>query len=82
MNPRDRLALNRILSPQLPLPEFLKLAADRSPDVVFLDTGLPGMDGHEVARRLRLLPGLQRALVVGLSGDVQARVDRGVDLLA
>ena len=28
MNPRDRLSLNRILSPQLPLPEFLKLTSD------------------------------------------------------
>jgi len=28
VNPRERLALNRILSPQLPLPEFLKLTAD------------------------------------------------------
>jgi len=28
MNLRERLSLNRILSPQLPLPEFLKLTAD------------------------------------------------------
>ena len=28
MNPREQLSLNRILSPQLPLPEFLKLTAD------------------------------------------------------
>jgi 2-keto-myo-inositol isomerase len=28
VNPREQLSLNRILSPQLPLPEFLKLTAD------------------------------------------------------
>jgi signal transduction histidine kinase len=34
-------------------PQALKLAADRSPDVVVLDIGLPVMDGYEVAVRLR-----------------------------
>jgi two-component system CheB/CheR fusion protein len=66
-------------------PCALKLAADCSPDVVFLDTGLPGMDGHEVARRLRLLPGLERALVIALSGygleeDQRLSLEAGCDL--
>jgi two-component system KDP operon response regulator KdpE len=33
--------------------EGLKLAAQQPPDLVILDLGLPGVDGHEVLRRLR-----------------------------
>jgi DNA-binding response OmpR family regulator len=33
--------------------EALKLAHERRPDLVVLDLGLPGLDGLEVARRLR-----------------------------
>ncbi len=37
----------------------LELARDRSPDLVILDVMLPGLDGLEVCRRLRVLrPGL------------------------
>src|SRR5262249_13699551 len=49
-------------------PEALELAARDRPDVVFLDLSLPGMNGWEVAQRLRRLPGLARALVVVVSG--------------
>ncbi len=33
--------------------EGLKLAAERPPDLVILDLGLPGADGQDVLRRLR-----------------------------
>jgi len=42
------------------------------PDVVLLDIGLPGMDGYEVARRLRQLPALRDARLVALTGYGQA----------
>jgi CheY-like chemotaxis protein len=38
------------------------------PDVAFLDIGLPGMSGHELARHIRALPGGDRMLLVALTG--------------
>jgi CheY-like chemotaxis protein len=49
-------------------PEALAVAGAFRPEVVLLDIGLPGMDGHEVARRLRGRPELGRPLIVALTG--------------
>jgi len=38
------------------------------PSVVLLDIGMPGMDGHEVARRIRLLPGSDDVTLIALTG--------------
>jgi PAS domain S-box-containing protein len=38
------------------------------PDLVFLDIGMPGMDGYEVARRLRRQPGLENVVLAALTG--------------
>jgi PAS domain S-box-containing protein len=38
------------------------------PDVILLDIGLPGIDGYEVARRLRATPGLEGLRLVALTG--------------
>lgn len=38
------------------------------PDVVLLDIGLPGMDGLEVARRIRLNPALARVKLIAVTG--------------
>ena len=44
-------------------------AADAfGPDAVVLDIGLPGLDGYEVARRLRAAPRSERPAGVALTG--------------
>jgi CheY-like chemotaxis protein len=49
----------------------LVTAAQFQPDVVLLDLALPGMDGIEVARRLRAYPELARVSIVALTGHAQ-----------
>jgi CheY-like chemotaxis protein len=49
-------------------PLALQAARDFAPDAALLDLGLPGMDGFEVARRLRALPQTGRALLVAMTG--------------
>jgi signal transduction histidine kinase/DNA-binding response OmpR family regulator len=39
-----------------------------APEVVVLDIGLPGMDGYQVARRLRVTEQTQTALLIALTG--------------
>jgi signal transduction histidine kinase/DNA-binding response OmpR family regulator len=46
----------------------LEAVGDFEPEVVLLDIGLPGMDGYEVARRLRRQPGLKDLPLVALTG--------------
>lgn len=49
-------------------PAALARAPDFRPDVVLLDLGMPGMNGLEVARRLRADPALRHVLLVALTG--------------
>jgi PAS domain S-box-containing protein len=46
----------------------LEIAKTYAPDAVFLDIGMPGMDGYEVARRLRHLPGQKKVALAALTG--------------
>jgi CheY-like chemotaxis protein len=49
-------------------PDAVGLAADYRPDAVLLDIGLPGMNGYEVAQRLRELPGCEGAMLMAVTG--------------
>ena len=49
-------------------PEALAVADDFLPQVVLLDIGMPGMDGYEVARRLRRNPRHADTMLVAVSG--------------
>ena len=48
--------------------EALALAKDFGPNVAILDISMPGLDGYEVARQLRALPGGERLRLVALTG--------------
>jgi signal transduction histidine kinase/ActR/RegA family two-component response regulator len=46
----------------------LKRARLEAPDVLLLDLGLPEVDGYELARRLRNLPGTRNAVLIAVTG--------------
>ena len=46
----------------------LERAGTEAPQVCLLDIGLPGMDGYELARRLRAQPATRHALLVAITG--------------
>ena len=48
--------------------DALRVAPAAPPDVVLLDIGMPGMDGFEVARRLRSFPELASTRIVACTG--------------
>ncbi|MGE5640021.1 MAG: response regulator [Clostridia bacterium] len=65
-------------------PEALACSQVFAPAAVVLDIGLPGMDGYELARRLRDLPETREALFIALTGygqkeDRKLAADAGFD---
>jgi CheY-like chemotaxis protein len=46
----------------------LTIAARFRPEFVFLDLGLPGMDGFEVCGHIKKQPGLQHARIIAVTG--------------
>ena len=60
----------------------LEVAIEFQPNVVLLDIGLPGINGYEVAKRLRSQPDFSRTVLVALTGygtetDKQLSMDAG-----
>jgi CheY-like chemotaxis protein len=48
--------------------QALRMAVEFRPDVVLLDIGMPGLDGYEVARRLRALKPAHPMRIVAITG--------------
>jgi PAS domain S-box-containing protein len=51
----------------------LEICRDWTPELVFLDLALPGMDGFEIARALRRLPEGKAMKLIALTGTAQAK---------
>lgn len=65
--------------------EAIRVASSEHPDVAIVDIGLPGIDGLEVARRLRANPGTCSIGLIALSGygqeeDRRCALEAGFDL--
>ena len=64
--------------------EALEKAGNELPDVIILDIGLPEIDGYEVAKRIRQIPGVCESKLIALTGygqedDLKKAIDAGFD---
>jgi CheY-like chemotaxis protein len=64
--------------------EALGVFESFGPDAVLLDIGMPGMDGYEVARRIRALPSGHSIQIIALTGwgqqeDIRRCMQAGFD---
>jgi CheY-like chemotaxis protein len=64
--------------------EALRVLVQEVPDVILLDIGLPGMNGYEVAQRVRELPALAQTRLIAMTGygqesDKKAAAAAGFD---
>ncbi len=64
--------------------EGVSAASAERPDLILMDVGLPGIDGHEATRRIRAEPALARIPIIALtahamSADPAKAIDAGCD---
>jgi CheY-like chemotaxis protein len=64
--------------------QALQLAAQENPDAIVLDIGMPGMNGYDVARRIRGEPWGKSVFLVALTGwgqkeDIERAISAGFD---
>jgi PAS domain S-box-containing protein len=57
-------------------PKALEMVAATTPDLVLLDIGLPGLDGYDVAKRLRERPDFAGVTICALTGYTPSEADR------
>lgn len=90
-DPSNRLLVRRILEAEgYSITEAvsgragLEVAARMKPDLILLDINLPEMDGYDLARRFREMPGLQQVPILALTanvmkGDRERSLEAGCD---
>lgn len=64
--------------------QALQIAEQFRPELTFLDIGLPGMSGYDVARKIRQIAGLDQIRIAAISGwgakeDLARAKDAGFD---
>jgi signal transduction histidine kinase/CheY-like chemotaxis protein len=64
--------------------EALRIVSDQKPDACVIDIGLPGMDGYELARKLREIPATRESRLIAVTGygtksDKEAFEEAGFD---
>lgn len=64
--------------------QAVELAKGVLPGIIVLDIGLPGIDGYEAARRIRMLPGGEKIQMIALTGwgqvnDKRLAMEAGFD---
>ena len=78
-NPDNLLLVHMLLSPlqvrissALDGPSGIKAAQDEPFDLILLDIQLPGMDGYQVVKALRALPGLADTPILAITSYAMA----------
>lgn len=64
--------------------DALEKIQQQMPEIVILDIGLPDMNGRELAKQIRHIPGMEKSLLVALSGfgqqrDIEESLNAGLD---